>query len=481
MAALRSVPAATLLSIAAFAFAPPAAAQLTPVLLPGDTIRFVGADIQRSVSQDCGNNCYINVVDLGVEAVQIEVASGFAAGILDRNATAAGRLLSYFKIAGDNGHRIGAKLDGSLRWRGWVTADFGAFDNTSSVDIAVALYDVTTVTAAADIFQQLVARQTVFTQSVAGQLSAVPIPDLQRCVGTGSYNLAVDLVRGHTYIAVTEVICRSSSGLVGVGVGVSFAREQFSFSPIDDGFVERTRMILRTEPDYLELIANLQSQFQNHRHDYLSGRGQGHNNVTAETSGPRELPAGDAGGIAGGGVVVVPGPVCELRTSSPEHVRITVALPAGAEPGALLERRTNGTDWIPVGVVADGADWMDRDVIPGALYLYRANATVGGVALTGESISVRTPETHVLALTGAFPNPAVEDLLVRFSLPDAAPAALELFDIAGRQVMVKDVGPMGPGEHSIRLAQRGALAPGIYMLRLTRGARTLTSRLTVMR
>jgi hypothetical protein len=94
---------------------------------------------------------------------------------------------------------------------------------------------------------------------------------------------------------------------------------------------------------------------------------------------------------------------------------------------------------------------------------------------------VRTPETHVLALAGALPNPAVEDLLVRFSLPDATPAVLELFDVTGRQVMTKDVGLLGPGEHSVRLAQRGALAPGIYLLRLTRGQRTLTSRLTVMR
>ena len=482
MAVLRSLPAASLVLIATLALAPVVAAQITPELQPGDTLRFVGADIHRSTSPDCGSNCFIDVVDLGVEAVQIEVASGLAVGILDRTVFAAGRLLSSFKIAGTNGHRIGAKLDGSLRWRGWVTADFGAFDNTSSVDIAVALYDVTTVTDPADIFRQLVARQTVFTQSVAGQLSSVPIPDLQRCIGTGSFNLAVDLYRGHSYFAVTEVICRSSSGLVGVGVGVSFAREQFGFSPIDDGFVERTRMILRTEPDYLELIEGLKNQFQNHRHDYLTGRGQGHNNVSAETSGPKALPGGVAGGGAGGDAgVLVPGPVCELRTASPDQVRITVALPSGAEPGALLERSTNGIDWAALGVVADGADWTDRDVIPGARYSYRANATVGGVALTGEPISVRTPETHVLALAGALPNPALEDLVVRFSLPDAAPAVLELFDIAGRQLMVKDVGPLGPGEHSMRLAQRGALAPGIYMLRLTRGPRTLTSRLTVMR
>lgn len=485
MAAPRALPAAILLALSILAFPAPSSAQVTPELQPGDTIRFVGADVHASSSpSDCGDNCYVNVTDLGVEAVQIEVASGLAVGILDRTVVAAGRLLSSFKISGDNGHRIGAKLDGSLRWRGWVTAAFGAYDNTSSVDIAVAIYDITTATSPSDVFDQLVARQTVFTESVSGQVGAI-LPDLKRCIGTGSFNLAVDLFRGHTYIAVTEVICRTSAGLVGAGAGVSFARESFAFSPIDDGFAERTRMILRTEPDYLELIENLKRQFQDHRHDYLTGRGQGHNNVTAETTGPKELPAGTGGGAgsgSGGGVgVSVPGPVCELRTAAPDHVRITVALPPGASPGALLERSTNGTDWTALGVVADGVDWLDRDVQPGARYAYRANVVVGGVARTGEFIWVSTPETHVLSLAGAFPNPAVEDLLVRFALPDAAPARLELFDIAGRQVLVKDVGPLGPGEHSVRLAQRGALAPGIYLLRLTREARTLTTRLTVMR
>src|SRR5262245_21334564 len=101
MAAPRALPAASLLALSILACAAPASAQNTPQLQPGDTIRFVGAYVHRSTSPaDCGDNCYINVTDLGVEAVQIEVASGFAAGVLDRTVVAAGRLLSYFKISG---------------------------------------------------------------------------------------------------------------------------------------------------------------------------------------------------------------------------------------------------------------------------------------------------------------------------------------------------------------------------------------------
>jgi hypothetical protein len=480
MAVPRSLPAASLLLLVTLFATPPVAAQFLPELQPGDTIRFVGADIQSSTSADCGDNCYINVADLGVEAVQVEVGTAIAVGVLDKAVFARARLLSWFKIAGTNGHRIGAKLDGSARWRGWVEADFGAWDNGSSIDIAVAIYDVTTAVEADDLFRLLVGRQTVFTHSVSGQLSELPIPEVSRCIGTGSFNLAVDLVRGHTYIAILEATARSNSGLIGVSTGTAFAQEQFDVSPIDDGFVERTRMILRTEPDYLEKIDSLRTLFQDHRHEYLTGRGQGHNNTTAETSAPLAAPGGPGTGGSGTGVSA-PGPVCELRTSSPGLVRLWVALPDGAEPGALLERSTNGVAWTALGVIANGSEWMDRDVIPGTRYAYRASATVGGVAVTGEPIWVRTPESYVLALAGAFPNPSVDDLMVRFSLPDASSAMLELFDVAGRSVLVKDVGTMGPGEHSLRLAQRGSLAPGIYMLRLTRGATALTSRLTVMR
>jgi hypothetical protein len=72
-------------------------------------------------------------------------------------------------------------------------------------------------------------------------------------------------------------------------------------------------------------------------------------------------------------------------------------------------------------------------------------------------------------------------LTAAFSLPDAAAARLELTDLAGRRILARDVGMLGPGEHVVDLAEGHRLAPGIYLLRLTRGSESLTSRAVVLR
>jgi glycerophosphoryl diester phosphodiesterase len=55
-------------------------------------------------------------------------------------------------------------------------------------------------------------------------------------------------------------------------------------------------------------------------------------------------------------------------------------------------------------------------------------------------------------------------VLVRFALPDGAPARLELLDIAGRRVASSEVGSLGPGRHEFPLGR--ALPSGIYLVRL---------------
>ena len=68
-----------------------------------------------------------------------------------------------------------------------------------------------------------------------------------------------------------------------------------------------------------------------------------------------------------------------------------------------------------------------------------------------------------------------------FSLPDGAPARLEAYDLAGRRVAAREVGPLGGGSHEVRLGEGRGLAPGVYLLRLTRGARVLTTRAVIVR
>jgi hypothetical protein len=105
-----------------------------------------------------------------------------------------------------------------------------------------------------------------------------------------------------------------------------------------------------------------------------------------------------------------------------------------------------------------------------------ANSLRDGIAGVGDG----PPARAGLALAGARPNPARADgVSLVFSLPDDAPAALELFDLAGRRVASRDVGVLGAGEHVVELAARRPLSPGLYLARLTRGGDRRTARVIV--
>ena len=70
------------------------------------------------------------------------------------------------------------------------------------------------------------------------------------------------------------------------------------------------------------------------------------------------------------------------------------------------------------------------------------------------------------------------ELSVAFSLLDAGPARLEVFDLAGRRVADREVGALGAGRHVLPL---GRFAPGVYLVRLSQGSRSATIRTAVMR
>lgn len=87
----------------------------------------------------------------------------------------------------------------------------------------------------------------------------------------------------------------------------------------------------------------------------------------------------------------------------------------------------------------------------------------------------------VLALTSPQPNPANGEVNVVFTVPDAEMVRIEIVDVRGRRVLARDLGSLGPGTHTQRIAERGALAAGVYFVRLHYGARTLTGKLAVLR
>jgi hypothetical protein len=90
-------------------------------------------------------------------------------------------------------------------------------------------------------------------------------------------------------------------------------------------------------------------------------------------------------------------------------------------------------------------------------------------------------ETPGLSLAGTWPNPVSAGApAVRFSLPDAAPASLELVNVAGRVVARREVGELGAGAHVVGLEAASRLSPGLYFLRLTRGAEARVARTVVL-
>jgi VCBS repeat protein/type IX secretion system substrate protein len=134
---------------------------------------------------------------------------------------------------------------------------------------------------------------------------------------------------------------------------------------------------------------------------------------------------------------------------------------------------------------AVGLTLMDGDAVPVTVSGRIGNSCfeetelirVNHVRVAGPSAgSAREIATPRFALKGVFPNPAQGALTVTFSLQDGPPASLELYDVSGRRVLAREVGGLGPGVHSVALEASGSLPSGVYMIRLTQGGRSLTTR-----
>jgi hypothetical protein len=124
----------------------------------------------------------------------------------------------------------------------------------------------------------------------------------------------------------------------------------------------------------------------------------------------------------------------------------------------------------------------------GATFYYKlcavdvhGNASGFSTLLPSGTVDVPGGGSLVFALEGVRPNPSHgERLSVTFTLPTAAPGKLELVDVSGRRVAEHEVGPLGAGQHTLDLGAGRHLAPGFYLVRLTQGANTRTTRVAVL-
>jgi hypothetical protein len=89
------------------------------------------------------------------------------------------------------------------------------------------------------------------------------------------------------------------------------------------------------------------------------------------------------------------------------------------------------------------------------------------------------------ALDGSYPNPTRGSATVSFSLGEASPVTLAVYDVMGRKVATLVDAPVEAGQHEVRWngrsADGSAVASGVYLLRLEAGDQVATRRLTVVK
>jgi hypothetical protein len=180
---------------------------------------------------------------------------------------------------------------------------------------------------------------------------------------------------------------------------------------------------------------------------------------------------------AGGGIVTWRDDRDDVGDIYAQHVTSTGAVdPAWPSSGRAICKASRLQ--ILSAIVANGAGgaviaWQDQ----------RANAGPNGededVYAQGVDVNGQIGENPVgvsdevrlaLALDPPFPNPNRRGAItVRFTLPSAAAASLELLDVAGRRIAAHHVGSLGPGHHVIDLASGLRPRSGMYFVRLRQG------------
>jgi VCBS repeat protein len=190
------------------------------------------------------------------------------------------------------------------------------------------------------------------------------------------------------------------------------------------------------------------------------------------------------------GAALSPGATTAVRWETPNGIHVeSVALLSSIDDGgtwsleASDQPNTGSYDWmVPnvstnearVAVVLVESSDETGDLVEGVL-------GTSGTFSIGNVTGVDGGAKVEFALRVVRPNPSVANLQVSFGLPEARPAKIEVFNVSGRLVASREVGSLGVGFHTVMLSGRGTLPSGVYLVRLTQGGRSLTTRAVIVR
>jgi hypothetical protein len=120
-------------------------------------------------------------------------------------------------------------------------------------------------------------------------------------------------------------------------------------------------------------------------------------------------------------------------------------------------------------------------VPPGSQAQYGLSLPLGGEQeIQFAAIEVKIPLPKPLALRFARSEEGGRVVRVALTLETNEGARLDLFDVAGRRMMTREVGGLGAGDHEVRLVLPGYVRAGVYFIRLGQGRVTRTDRVTVL-
>lgn len=124
--------------------------------------------------------------------------------------------------------------------------------------------------------------------------------------------------------------------------------------------------------------------------------------------------------------------------------------------------------------------FVDAGVAPGLLYEYKLEAVVveGTETLGTAAGSLSVP--RAFALRAAKPNPCSAEAVIGFDLSAGTDVDLSVYDLSGRKVATLAAGWLAPGAHE-RGCDVSALAPGVYVYRLTAGEWAGAKKMVVVR
>jgi hypothetical protein len=123
----------------------------------------------------------------------------------------------------------------------------------------------------------------------------------------------------------------------------------------------------------------------------------------------------------------------------------------------------------------------DTQVVPGRHYRYALRVEDALGTYETPEVAVDVPHVPVrLTIEGVRPNPSRGPLQVLLDLPGAEEALVEIVDLAGRVVRTRHVG-QGPRRAVVDLAGAAELPPGVYLVRVTQGARRASAKAVIVR